>query len=558
MLLTEDDLQASIDYAVGKHRLTNRYVFGSGVVCGLGLECEPCERGSVVVAPGYAIDCCGNDIVVGCPETVDILALVQALRATNGTDCGDPCDDDPCTYYYLSVSYAEQPTDPVAPYSQDDCAVGGCEYSRVHETYRFELTCDPPADEPGLIDRLRDCLPSKNDRTREDAAVMGRVVQIAGVQDQISTVGAAAMLKDLTAPVKADYEALEKSLSVQPALQLIGRSLVVLSASAARPNAGNDAAGTPGTASTTHVAYRVSASREASIREQTTALADQLAASPELVGGTVEDRDLAAHMRSLLQDPAALAQLSDLDRVWLTQGLTQTHAAAAYSAGAEQVRAATLRGLTTRGRSGCAAYRVVAGLGLDRLDATSIDAARMLADRYIEVLDCLCDAVNPPCPTCTDPRVLLARIQVEGCDVVDVCDVVRRWVVGPRTLTYWLPIEQLLHGLLVDRCCSSCERKRQIPESDASTHYLAQFAQEAVRLVRPPADDPALQPLMSALSATAPPATATADPAAAASAGTTTRPAPVDTDRVRQLEQQIAVLTRRIDQLTATPGGDSS
>ena len=45
MLLTEDDLQAVVDYTVAKRRLTNRHVFGPGVVCGLEVDCDPCDPG---------------------------------------------------------------------------------------------------------------------------------------------------------------------------------------------------------------------------------------------------------------------------------------------------------------------------------------------------------------------------------------------------------------------------------------------------------------------------------------------------------------------------------
>ncbi len=44
-LLTEDDLQSLDDYVVTKNRLHNRYLFGSGVVCGLTATCEPCGGG---------------------------------------------------------------------------------------------------------------------------------------------------------------------------------------------------------------------------------------------------------------------------------------------------------------------------------------------------------------------------------------------------------------------------------------------------------------------------------------------------------------------------------
>ena len=40
----------------------------------------------------------------------------------------------------------------MAPYVQDDCTVGECDYSRVREGYRFELSCDAVPAERNLID----------------------------------------------------------------------------------------------------------------------------------------------------------------------------------------------------------------------------------------------------------------------------------------------------------------------------------------------------------------------------------------------------------------------
>ena len=92
-LLTEDDLEQLTAYITGKDRLRNRMLFGPGVVSGLHVVCGPCG-GDIVVRPGYALDCCGNEIVVSCPETVSITELVNELRVRGlGVDCGDPCAD---------------------------------------------------------------------------------------------------------------------------------------------------------------------------------------------------------------------------------------------------------------------------------------------------------------------------------------------------------------------------------------------------------------------------------------------------------------------------------
>jgi hypothetical protein len=92
-LLTEDDLQLLGDYVAAKNRLHNRHLFGDGVVCGLEVTCHPCGGGQVIVGAGYALDCCGNDIVVQCQQTLDINRMVRALRQERlgGFDCGDPC-----------------------------------------------------------------------------------------------------------------------------------------------------------------------------------------------------------------------------------------------------------------------------------------------------------------------------------------------------------------------------------------------------------------------------------------------------------------------------------
>src|SRR5688500_15059087 len=56
-LLTEEDLNRLDHYIVAKHRLHNRHLFGTGVVCGLEVVCATCTptgNATVIVRPGYA------------------------------------------------------------------------------------------------------------------------------------------------------------------------------------------------------------------------------------------------------------------------------------------------------------------------------------------------------------------------------------------------------------------------------------------------------------------------------------------------------------------------
>ncbi len=74
------DLRREQGYHREKARLHNRLLHGWGVVCGLdvevaprreGAECEPDPtQAEVIVMPGVALDCQGNEIVVRHPRPV--------------------------------------------------------------------------------------------------------------------------------------------------------------------------------------------------------------------------------------------------------------------------------------------------------------------------------------------------------------------------------------------------------------------------------------------------------------------------------------------------------
>src|SRR5215831_10308518 len=236
-LLTEDDLQSMVDYTVAKNRLHNRMLFGEGVACGLGVTqdvCEPVRH--LTVRPGYAIDCCGNDIVVPCEATLDVVQLVRDLRArTLGKDCGDPCpplDDtqaadpadtttatggtlvqpinnivggdrnpvkliDPAilkarSSYCLYLVYCEQPSDPVAPYDgADTCGGGDCSNTRIREGYRFELRCAKPTGCEALHRRIEPNQIYQNTDTARAEAILNHmktVNQTLREEDQATTI----------------------------------------------------------------------------------------------------------------------------------------------------------------------------------------------------------------------------------------------------------------------------------------------------------------------------------------------------------------------------------
>jgi len=128
-LLAADDFRAEQDYFLEKHRRHNLLCHGSGVVQGLEVSATS-ENGdwSVMVSPGFAIDCLGNEIQL-CAEVR--LKLVAAS-----------------TSVYVMVRFKEWPTDPVpAPVEPAMNPPDAVRYSLIEEGSDLSLGMDvvPPA-----------------------------------------------------------------------------------------------------------------------------------------------------------------------------------------------------------------------------------------------------------------------------------------------------------------------------------------------------------------------------------------------------------------------------
>jgi hypothetical protein len=136
-LLTEADLNNEQSYWLAKSRLHNRFLHGWGAVCGMQVVCSECD-GWVTVKPGYAIDPCGNDIIVCSDCAFNVIKAIQAcctpskqtgncapLRSTPPANCQGTTQT-----WCITIEYQEQPSRLVTPLKQaspkrSKCSCGG-------------------------------------------------------------------------------------------------------------------------------------------------------------------------------------------------------------------------------------------------------------------------------------------------------------------------------------------------------------------------------------------------------------------------------------------------
>jgi hypothetical protein len=134
-LLTDEDLRRLDHYIVAKNRLHNRYLHGTGSVCGLEVVCNACDD-TVTVSPGFAIGPCGEDIVVCRDTAVDVGALIREHRKQRTkVDCEPygrrPADDCEAARqdWILGICYDEQPSRGVTTLRDTGacgCSCGSC------------------------------------------------------------------------------------------------------------------------------------------------------------------------------------------------------------------------------------------------------------------------------------------------------------------------------------------------------------------------------------------------------------------------------------------------
>jgi hypothetical protein len=466
-LLTEDDLQQITTYQNAKRRLTNRYVFGTGVVCGLEVvaSSDPKTPGVITVNPGYALDCCGNDIVLSCPYPIDVNTMIR----DQGLDCGDPCEEAKAEEggqreYLLCVRYSEVPSEPVNPYSPGGTTT--CVNTRYAESCTFELQCPPKKCDPrsDLRERIVDLLEEADDALSVDverwqALCDNRSTVIASTPIALTATDITNLAGASDAITKFSDALPTKVPLTQWTEEAMGKAIEALSAPAqifARFQYADPTTFTSLPFPTTGTITNVSTLNTAITTVSSALVAAQghlaAVASPSFSAGIALRSQLLQEEIKKWTDSTTgaidkLRTRHDV-RLFVMNG-------APYSF--DRYRTA-LKVLAARFDGSKMPADTEDDFTNDNLDQVC-DLARRYSDAEThDIREALCSFVNPPCQPCDNLCVILASICVKQCKVVAVCNLVRTIIISPAALGYWLPLQETLQAL----CCRKSSREGEL------------------------------------------------------------------------------------------------
>ena len=156
MLMTDRDFTEEQRYHIEKMKLHNRMLHGWGVVRGLGMTMKD-DKKSIIINPGLALDCYGNEIFVCRKYELD-LSKIKKLNTTQESTEKCAQDKSLVNKWYVVIRYYEKGTDQALVHASatSECAGNVCNASRMQEGFCLdvykegEISC--PKRLTGLID----------------------------------------------------------------------------------------------------------------------------------------------------------------------------------------------------------------------------------------------------------------------------------------------------------------------------------------------------------------------------------------------------------------------
>jgi hypothetical protein len=132
LVLMDTDLETAVTYQLDRSRLILRALLGCGVICGLRVTAkleQECQRLSVTVACGLALDGCGDPVEVKNPVTLKLEKR---------------CGTWPADQFWVVLRRREWRCEPRASYLPCEEAQGESEPTRIREGFELKLAREKP------------------------------------------------------------------------------------------------------------------------------------------------------------------------------------------------------------------------------------------------------------------------------------------------------------------------------------------------------------------------------------------------------------------------------
>ncbi len=155
-LLTADDLRAEQNYHREKAWLHNRMLHGYGIVSGLDATMEENENGGaqVVIAPGYALDGYGRELIVPAPLHVavghdrrDFVVYLKYAEYDDPSSVVPTPDGEPQAARAVETvqTLFEPPTERLTPPpARADFAISLARFRKPHQQWQHDRNFRPP------------------------------------------------------------------------------------------------------------------------------------------------------------------------------------------------------------------------------------------------------------------------------------------------------------------------------------------------------------------------------------------------------------------------------
>lgn len=142
-LLSVNDFNLEQKYINDKRRMTNRFLFGTGIIN--GLQTIQLDEKTILIEKGFALDSYGREIVID-EDVIKKIETIDGFQAST--------EDTKADYIYLGLAYNEILEDQVHNIAGKVNEYEDKQFNKIRESYQLFLTSDEPDNQDLSIENL--------------------------------------------------------------------------------------------------------------------------------------------------------------------------------------------------------------------------------------------------------------------------------------------------------------------------------------------------------------------------------------------------------------------